>query len=134
MQIEEIDYNEILEVRHAVLYPNMDIAYAKVDNDHLGIHVGIKEAGNAVAVVSIFLDGRNIQFRKLATLPSYQGKGYGSTLIKWIINYAKEMKFDKIWGNARLDALPFYQKLDFKNTEKEFSRNGIDYTIVEYNI
>lgn len=134
MQIEEIDYNEILEVRHAVLYPNMDIAYAKVDNDHLGIHVGIKEAGNAVAVVSIFLDGRNIQFRKLATLPSYQGKGYGSTLIKWIINYAKEMQFKKVWGNARIEALPFYQKLGFNNMEETFSKNDIEYSIIEYTI
>ena len=132
MLIEEIDYNEVLELRHSVLYPNMDIDYAKVENDELGIHLGVREQGVLIAVMSIFLEGRELQFRKLAVLPNFQKKGYGSFLLKWLISYAKEMKFERIWGNARLEALPFYEKLDFKRLDKDFTKNNIKYSIIEY--
>lgn len=132
MKVEEIDYSEILELRQTVMYPDKDIDFVKLEDDELGIHMGIREKGTVVSAMSIFLNGRELQFRKLATKQEFQKQGYASALIKWLIYYASEMKFDKVWANARTEALPFYKRLDFKETDKTFSKNGYDYVVIEY--
>lgn len=134
MQIEEIDYGQVLALRHEVMYPEHDINFVKLDNDANGIHVGIREQGDVIAVVSIFLEGRDIQFRKLATKESFQHKGYATSLIKWILAYAKEMKLNKVWANSRVNIYPLYEQLGFAKTDKTFSKNGYDYVVVEYDI
>lgn len=134
MQIEEIEYNKVLQLRQEVMYPQEDINFVKLENDSDGIHVGIYKDEMLASVVSIFLEGRDVQFRKLATLEAYQNKGYASALLKWILAYAKEMKLNRVWANSRVNIYPFYEKLGFKKTGETFSKNGYDYLIIEYKI
>lgn len=134
MQIEEVDYQQVLELRHEVMYPEQDLDFVRLENDSEGIHVGIRENGLLVSTVSIFLEGRDVQFRKLATKENFQHQGYATALIKWILAYAKEMKLNKVWANSRVNILPLYAKLGFEKTEKTFSKNGYNYNIVEFDI
>lgn len=134
MQIEEIDYNEILEIRREVMYPTEDIDFVKLENDLAGIHLGIYKDGVLASAVSIFIENRNIQFRKLATREQFQQKGYASALINYILSYAKEMKFNKVWANSRANIYPLYEKLGFEKTDNTFTKNGYNYVVVEYKI
>ncbi len=130
--VTEANYNDVLSIRKAVMYPDKDIDYVRLPDDDMGIHLGVFEDGVLMSIGSIFMhEGRNLQLRKLATLTDKQGKGYASQLIKWLIDYAIDMKLNSIWCNARKDAVMFYQKLGFEETEESFSRDGIDYVIVK---
>lgn len=129
--IQEAPYEEILRIRHEVMYPDKDIEYVKLPEDHLGLHIGYYEKGELVSVVSLFLEGRNLQFRKLATKAQHQNKGYASELIKWITDYAKDVKLDKIWCNSRIDKVQFYENFGFKKTTQSFIKEDISYVVMD---
>lgn len=102
MFIQEIKYPEILDIRKEVLYPDADnLDICKLENDDIGLHLGIVDKSNIIGAVSIFLKDRKLQFRKLAIKEQYQNKKYGSDVLKWIYDYATEMEFEYVWANAR---------------------------------
>lgn len=129
--IQEAPYNEVLKIRHEVMYPEKDIEYVKLPQDHLGLHMGYYSDGKLMSVVSLFLENRDLQFRKLATIESKQNKGFASEIIKWILDYAKDVKLNKVWCNARINSAPFYEKFGFVKTNNIFSKDGYDYVIME---
>jgi predicted GNAT family N-acyltransferase len=132
MTINEANYQDVLKLRHSVMYPDKDIDHVKLDNDDMGIHMGVFEAGELMTVVSIFMDkDRNVQFRKLATRTDMQGKGYASAMINWLIDYANDVKLNGLWCNARKDATGFYEKFGFEKTDKTFSKDGHDFVVMQ---
>lgn len=132
MKIQEADYNEVLKLRHEVMYPNESIELAKVENDDRGIHVGVFLDEGLVSCVSIFLEERSLQFRKLATKDGFRKQGHASNLVKYVIDFYNQFQFDRLWANARLEALPFYESFGFKATDQTFVKNGIEYVVIEY--
>lgn len=134
MQIEEIEYQEVLKLRQEVMYPDKDLDFVKLENDAKGLHLGIFDEGNLASIVSLFIEGRDIQFRKLATRPEFQRKGYASKLIKYVLDYANEMEFNKVWANSRANIYSFYEELGFQKTANTFTKNGHDYVVIEYKI
>ena len=131
MIINEVPYEEVLKLRQEVMYPDQDIEFVKLPGDEMGLHIGVYENDVLVSIMSIFLHGREVQFRKLATKQEEQGKGYASALMKWLIDYANDMKFDRLWCNARANAADFYKKFEYKETDNCFSKNGYDYMVME---
>lgn len=134
MRIEEINYQEVLKLRQEVMYPDKDLDFVKLEEDDKGLHIGIYDDAHLASVVSLFIADRDIQFRKLATQISFQNKGYASKLIKYILDYANEMKFNRVWANSRANIYPFYEKFGFHKTDETFTKNGHDYIIIEYKI
>jgi phosphoribosylformimino-5-aminoimidazole carboxamide ribotide isomerase len=51
--------------------------------------------------------------------------------LNYITSFARNESGKTLWCNARLTAIPFYIKHEFKRTGKFFSKNGIDYEILE---
>lgn len=131
MIISEVPYTDVLHMRQQVMYPDQDIDFVKLPDDDRGLHMGIYENEELISVMSVFLHERTLQFRKLATRTDMQKKGYASALMQWLIDYANDMKFDKIWCNARSEATAFYKKFDYKETDNHFQKNGFDYIIME---
>lgn len=131
MIITEASYDEVLKLRREVMYPDRDIDFVKLQDDDLGLHIGVYEKGELVSVMSIFMNGRDIQFRKLATCCKVQRKGYASALMQWLIDYAKDMKLERLWCNARSSAFAFYEKFGYRKTDTTFSKNGHDYIVME---
>lgn len=133
MIITEATYGDTLALRQQVLYPEKDIEFVKLPDDDLGLHIGIEENKELVCVMSLFIEmeTKAVQFRKLATRTDMQGKGYASVLMKWLIDYATDMKLNKLWCNARKDAASFYKKFGYKETDQTFERSGHEYVIME---
>lgn len=129
--IDEVSYDALLEIRHKVMYPEKDKDIVILPDDDKGIHMGYYVDDKPVSVFSIFLKDGEIQFRKFATLQEYQGKGYGAKLIEWLLDYVKDMKFSRVWCNARIDKVDYYKKFGFVETEEKFEKNGHLYTIME---
>jgi GNAT superfamily N-acetyltransferase len=130
--IEQIPPAATLMVRQAELYPNLLLKKLQLDEDEDGIHFGLFHKDNLTSVVSCFEKGNGeLQFRKFATLKEYQHMGFGSALLQYILAYADERNFTKVWCNARTSALGFYAKYGFVGTEEMFSKDGIDFVIME---
>ncbi|WP_133577533.1 GNAT family N-acetyltransferase [Pedobacter metabolipauper] len=131
IQIEQIRYEMTWKIRHEVMYPDLPFDSIKLPNDADGIHFGLYADDYLTSVVSLFNDHTNYQFRKFATLDKDQGKGYGTLLLKYIINYVKQLGAERLWCNARVSASPFYSKFDFVKTDQVFTSEGLDFVIME---
>jgi len=129
--IKEITSEETLAIRHKVMWPNKSIDYIRIPNDSTGSHYGLFLNDKLISVISLFIQDNSAQFRKFATLSKYQGIGFGSVLLREIIEIVKRDKLSKIWCNARIDKSNFYTKFGLNHTDIQFQRGGIDYVIME---
>ncbi len=114
MQLIEVPLDIVWEMRQKVMYPHLSMEEIKLEEDNKGIHWGIKEDGQFVSVVSLFQHGSEWQFRKFATLEEVQGRGYGTLLLKWLVEFVQQKGATRLWCNARVNALGFYKKQDFE--------------------
>jgi len=131
VQIEQIRYELTWRIRQNAMYPDLPLEASKLPLDPEGIHFGLYAGDWLTAVVSLFNDGQNYQFRKFATLTKEQGKGYGSKLLSYIISYVQQEGGTRLWCNARSTASGFYEKFGFSKTGEQFYDKGIDFVIME---
>lgn len=129
--IKEIDLEQVWQLRHEVMWPNMPFDYIKVDNDEDGLHYGLLKDEQLISIVSLFINDREAQFRKFATREDMQGKGYGTTLLTEVLERANQYNVKRIWCNARTDKADFYKKFGLIETEETFIRGGKSYIIME---
>ena len=113
------------------MWPDKPINYIILPNDEEGIHLGHYVNDALVSVVSLFINNKEAQFRKLATANLEQGKGYGGRLLSHLITYVEGEKVNKIWCNARVEKIDFYLKFGFKSSNTVFTKHEIDYVVME---
>lgn len=130
-KIVEIPTEETLNIRHKVMWPNKSIDYVRIPNDDKGKHFGLFVNDKMISVISLFIVNKEAQFRKFATLTRYQGKGFGTVLLKEIMNIIKHNKVNKVWCNARIDKSDYYAKFGMTLTDNKFIKDGIEYVIME---
>lgn len=135
-RIEEVSADVVWPVRHTVMYPDMDFESIKLEEDADGIHLALygDDVNTLISVVSLFKNQGELQFRKFATFNEYQGRGYGSALLNYIIEYAKANGINRIWCNARKNATGFYKRAGFQETNQEFYKDGYDFVIMELHL
>lgn len=131
LHIEQITPELTWRLRRNELYPNETLPAMEMEEDQHGIHFGGFMDNKLVAVVSLFQNGTDFQFRKFAVAADMQGKGIGRDLLDYIIDFAKTEGATRIWCNARYSAVGFYQRSGFNSTGELFERKGIHYEIME---
>ena len=131
MEVKTINASDTWQIRHQVMWPDQPFEFVKLEEDNLGIHFGVFEEDKLVSIVSCFMEEKEMQFRKLATLEDYQGKGIASHLLKYILEFAKEKGVEKVWCNARTNKKSFYERFGMIDTFKSFVKSGQEFTIME---
>jgi len=130
MEIKAIKASDTWQIRHEVMWPEQPFEFVKLDEDNAGFHFGVFEDDQLVSIVSCFIEGKEMQFRKLATLEEYQGRGIASYLLKYILEFAKSKDLQKVWCNARSNKKSFYEKWGLIDTHKTFVKAGQEFTIM----
>ncbi|NMH87311.1 GNAT family N-acetyltransferase [Flavivirga algicola] len=130
-KIIKIDSQKTLSIRYQAMWPNKPIDYVKLENDIQGLHFGLFIQDKIISVISLFEENSNIQFRKFATLNTFQGQGYGTILLNYILEYAEKNEYKKVWCNARVNKSAFYKRFGLKETNSYFDKGGIKYVIME---
>ena len=102
-----------------------------MSEDEDGIHYGAFVENKMVAIASTFRRGNDVQVRKFAVDPSLQHQDIGSRLLQYITDRARESGATRLWCNARKSATGFYLKTGFKPNGDAFTRNSIDYIIMD---
>jgi len=131
IEIKKVSVEDILPIRHKVLWPDKPFEFVKVEGDEEGIHFGLYENSILVTIISLFAEGKSLRFRKFATLTEYQNRGLGKLMILKVIDYAQENNFERLWCDARTDALNFYERVGFKKFSEPFFKENIEYYKIE---
>lgn len=131
MEIAAIKASQTWQIRHEVMWPDQPFEFVQLEEDNLGLHFGVFDQEKLVSIVSCFIDNDEMQFRKLATLEGYQGKGIASKLLIYILDLAKDKGLKKVWCNARTNKKSFYEKFGMIDTHKTFTKAGQEFTIME---
>lgn len=127
MEIRPIPTALTYDLRHRVLWPDKPTAYVQLPEDAEGLHFGAFEQGRLLSVVSLFLAGEEARFRKFATEPSEQGRGFGSALLRHIMQAAAGHGARRLWCDARQSTAGFYQKFGFHVEGDAFYKGPIPY-------
>jgi predicted GNAT family N-acyltransferase len=127
MEIRNIQWEDTLNLRHKVLWPNKDIEFCKVSGDELASHFGVYIENRLVSVASLFVENKNVRLRKFATLETFQGQGIGSQLLAHLIENSKASNAASFWCDARQSAVEFYSKFGMKVEGETFMKSGIPY-------
>ena len=118
-------------MRKEVMYPGETIDFVKLEDDNSGVHWGLYVEDQIVSVISIFERERVVQFRKFATIDSLQRKGFGTMLLKHLMQWGEAGGMKCIWCNARKSAAGFYEKFDMVQNGPGWEKNGIEYIKME---
>lgn len=131
LSIEQITPYLTWRVRRDVLYQGKYIHDMEMDEDNDGYHFGAFKDNELVAVVSLFAKEHNWQFRKLAVIDKVQNQGVGTELLKYITGFVEQENGKRLWCNARLSAVGFYNKLGFSTAGEVFHKNDIDFIVMQ---
>jgi phosphoribosylformimino-5-aminoimidazole carboxamide ribotide isomerase len=118
-------------MRQTVMYPQETIDFVKLEEDAVGLHWGIYVKGEVISVISVFEERGSVQFRKFATKVDQQGKGYGTSLLQYVLDWAKRHNKQSIWCNARLSATSIYKKFGMQATGATWHKYGIEFIKME---
>jgi len=78
----------------------------------------------AVATARYRKTSHGFKLERFAVLNKYQGKGYGHTILKRLLNDLKNCN-EKIYLHAQSQVIPFYEKMSFTKYGDEFIEAGI---------
>jgi phosphoribosylformimino-5-aminoimidazole carboxamide ribotide isomerase len=118
-------------MRQAVMYPQESLEFVKLPDDEAGLHWGVYVRDELVSVVSVFEQYGQVQFRKFATVVHHQGKGYGTALLQYVLEWAKRKGKKSIWCNARLSATGIYRKFGMQATGDTWKKYGLEFIKME---
>lgn len=131
MEIKAVPLADVWRMRQAVMYPAESLDFVKLEEDAAGLHLGVYINGELVSVISVFEDHGRVQFRKFATRTDQQGKGYGTALLQYVMDWAKHHNKQSIWCNARLTATAIYKKFGMQATGDAWQKYGLDFIKME---
>ncbi len=126
IDLKQIQADETWALRYKVMWPDKPLDFVILPNDEEGLHYGLFENEQLISVISMFVKGEQAQFRKFATDTAYQGKGYGSKLLTYLIDTAKGVNIKELTCDARVTAIGFYEKFGMETDSEVFQKSGKD--------
>ncbi len=97
------------------------------EEDKTALHIIAEENGEALGCARLILSCGTAHIGRLAVKKACRGKGIGSDICKFAVNYARVRGCDDIWLNSQLHAAEFYEKLGFKREGGIFTEAGIEH-------
>ncbi|MBI9041120.1 GNAT family N-acetyltransferase [Lutibacter sp.] len=128
IEVKKITTVETYPIRLEVLRKNIPLPYkfgGDLNDDTF--HLGAFKDKKLIAVSSYVkaenpdLKGSQFQLRGMATLTEYQGIGAGKLMMDKAFEILQEMKINCLWCNARVIAVPFYEKQGLKTFGSKFN-------------
>jgi predicted GNAT family N-acyltransferase len=84
-------------------------------------HAAVLIAGFVVAYGQLVPQDNSVyQISQMVVKPNYQGQNFGSKILLYLIDRAREEKAIALTLNARITAVGFYQKFGFQTNGRQF--------------
>lgn len=116
-------------MRHRILRPGKPAEQGVFagDDDVDTIHLAATIDGDIIGVLSLYKRSSEdessddaFQLRGMAIDPVFRGKGFGTQLILAAVDEVQRRKGNRIWCNARIEVLRFYERHGFHPMGEEF--------------
>lgn len=78
--------------------------------------------GTPVGTARLLVDGH---IGRVAVLPAWRGVGVGTSLLKTLLDVAREQGHRRVFLGAQIPAIGFYERLGFMSYGEEFMDAGI---------
>ncbi len=124
---ENIDKAYALRVEVFVGEQGVDKEIELDEHDRYALHIVCKDGGDCIGCARLLTEGTSAHIGRLAVKKSYRGKGVGSAIMRYIIDYCKRDGYEYIWLNSQLHATAFYQNLGFVKEGNTFFEAGIEH-------
>ena len=135
LKLVKLDLAEVHLIRRKVLYknfPNTLVEYCE-DNLEETSHYGLSKGDEVISILTLIRQTfkydskvQSIQLRGMATLDTYQRKGYGSQLLTKVIKKLKQEKIYKfLWCKSRIAVIEFYKNNNFTPIGDNFKIESI---------
>lgn len=110
------------ELRMRVLYPGLTSAKSLYPGDEDAIHIGaFNDSGVLIGIASLFRrEEGSLQLRGMATSAEVRGTGAGRDIVRFAEAYALENQVPRLWCNARVAAMGFYERCGWRVEGSEF--------------
>lgn len=132
MIIREISTAECIPLRSKVLRPFHPLEDCAYPQDPSAVHFGCFEHDALVSIVTAHPEDKELfgargqwRIRGMATEPAHQGKGYGGEVLKALLAWGRAKRLPLFWCNARVLAIPFYERHGFTVESELFDIKGI---------
>lgn len=134
MRVRFIKAPDTHALRLLVLRPGGTLEDVNFANDRLegAFHVGVFVKEEIICVGSFypekhrtFKGWKQFRLRGMATHPDQRSKGAGEKLLRFAFDHLKAQQVDLLWCNARIKAVPFYERLGFVIEGDLFEMPGI---------
>lgn len=117
-----------------MLWPHKAIEFCQVEGDEQARHYGVFSGGLLVGVASGFGAEDCVRLRKFAVDEAYQGQGFGSALLKRLIELEREAGCTVFWCDARESAVGFYQGFSMRVEGGRFYKSSQPYFKMSINL
>lgn len=120
----EKDFSDIEKIRTEVftLEQNVPLELEWDEHDATATHILAYWQDKAVATARLLKDGH---IGRMAVLKAYRGRHVGESMLKFLINIAKQHAIHKIELSAQEHALEFYKKYGFTVISEVYMDAGI---------
>ena len=121
-------FKEAIELRQNILRDplGLNLYDEGIDDEHGQLHFGLLEENSLVACLAITpLSDTHVRLRQMAVKEDMQRSGLGSQLISAVEKHLEGIGLKKFELNARIEAIPFYTKLNYEKSGEEFNEVGI---------
>lgn len=120
-----VSVDRILDLRWRILRAGLPMESACFPGDESGLHLAViseeRVIGCASFLLSTFEDHPAWQLRGMAVEPEFQRTGIGQRLLREAETIlCRRSNIRQLWCNARLPAVPFYEKLGWTCTSDIF--------------
>lgn len=129
-------YELALELRRDLLrLPlGLDFSEQDIEEERQQVFIGAFDEDYAVATLTLVPNGHDCKMRQVAVHPDFQGKGFGAILVRFAEVWAKEKGCSTMTLHARVNVVPFYQKLGYQSDGPVFSEVTIPHQKMTKNL
>ena len=100
------------------------------DKDELALHVLARDGEDEpVGTGRLLATG---QIGRMAVLRKCRSRGAGSAIMNKLMQLARERRYDHLFLNAQVEAIPFYRRFGFVEQGPEFMEAGIAHRKMVY--
>lgn len=131
------EFHDIIALRIMVFVVEQNCPYQELDGkDKDAYHMTVSENGIVVGTLRILKKGvsyQEVSIGRVVSHPAHRDRKLGYLLMNEAIRFVEDnMKEKAIRLSAQTHLLPFYQRMNFKSTGKEYLEDGIPHTEMIY--
>ena len=135
IEVRAIDAAATRPLRQRILRPGQAIDELVYPGDDApdSLHVGAFAGTELLGVASIYRqspEGRPVRptdwrLRGMAVVPEARRRGVGAALLAACERHARAHGAQRVWFNARIDAMPFYEALGYEGIGEAYELSGL---------